>query len=61
MIHEGWALICEIGLWGWIAATAGLILQAFPSRDTFRKRPAALWGGCLLLCYVLWCVGMLKA
>jgi len=61
MIHEGWALICEIGLWGWVAAAAGLILQAFPSRDTFKKRPAAFFGGGLLLFSVLWCIGMLNA
>jgi hypothetical protein len=61
MIHEGWALVCEIGLWGWVAATIGLIMHAFPGRDTFRKKPAALWAVCLLLCYALWCVGMLNA
>jgi hypothetical protein len=61
MIHEGWALICEIGLWGWVAAAAGLILCAFPRRDEFRKVPATIWGGSLLLFYALWCVGMLNA
>jgi len=61
MINEWWALVCEIGLWGWVAATAGLILQAFPSRDTFRKGPAFLWGGCLLFCYAIWIAGMIKS
>jgi hypothetical protein len=54
-------LICEISLWGWIAAAVGLIMHAFPSRDTFRKRPAVVWGGCLLFFYALWIAGMLKA
>jgi hypothetical protein len=61
MINETWALICEISLWGWIAATIGLILHSFPSRDAFRKRPAAAWGGCLAILFALWIVGMLKA
>jgi hypothetical protein len=61
MIHENWALFSEIGLWGWIAAAVGLILQAFPDRDTIKKVPAALWGGSLLVFYVIWCVGMLNA
>jgi len=61
MIHEGWALLCEFGLWGWVAAAVGLILHAFPRRDAMEKGPAALWGGALLLFYVVWCVGMLNA
>ncbi len=61
MINEVWALISEIGLWGWTAAAAGLILQAFPSRDNFRKGPAVVWGGCLILFYAIWVTAMVKA
>lgn len=61
MIHEAWALICEISLWGWIAAATGLILHAFPSRNEFNKGTAAAWGGTLVFLYVLWVVGMTKA
>lgn len=60
MTNEAWALLCEIGLWGWLAAAIGLILHAFPSRNEFRKGPAAAWGGCLVLLYALWVVGMLN-
>jgi len=61
MTNEAWALICEISLLGWIFAAVGLILNAFSSRDTWRQGPAAVWGGCLLLFYAFWIVGMIKA
>jgi len=61
MINEAWALICEISLWGWIFAAVGLILKAFPSRDTCRQGPAVAWGGCLILFYAIWIVSMIKA
>lgn len=61
MISETWALICEIGLWGWIGAAMGLILNSFPIRGEFNKRPAIIWGGSLVLFYALWIVGMANA
>lgn len=61
MINETWALVCEIGLWGWIAAAAGFILHSFPSRGVFRTGPATVWGGSLVAFYILWIVGMLNA
>jgi len=61
MLNEGWALICQIGLWGWIIAAAGLILHAFPGRDTFNCRAALRWGSCLVVLYAVWIVGMLNA
>lgn len=60
MLNEGWAIACEVGLWGWILAAVGLILHAFPSRAPFQGRSAACWGGSLLLLYALWVVGMLN-
>ena len=60
-MHEPWSLLCEIGLIGWLVAAAGFIICTFPSRDIFEKRPAAVWGGCLLFFYAIWITGMLKA
>ena len=60
MIHDAWVLICEISLWGWVIAAAALILKACPSRDDFRKGPAVVWGGFLILFYAIWIVGMIN-
>jgi len=61
MVHEGWALVCQFGLWGWIAATVGFITAAFPTRDQFAIRPAAIWGGAFLIFFLLWLAGMVLA
>lgn len=58
MMLEGWALLCEIGLWGWIASVVGLILNAFPSGNIFRKQQAFKWGGALIVFYSIWITGM---
>ena len=61
MISEGWAVICIIGVWGWILAGIGFILKAFPAKDVFEKKSAALWGGCFIFFYALWVVGMINS
>lgn len=61
MLHEGWALLCQLGLWGWIVSAVGFIMKAFPSRNVFDKRSAIRWGVCLLGGYVVWIVGMVMA
>jgi drug/metabolite transporter superfamily protein YnfA len=61
MINEGWAVVTVIGVWGWILAGVGFILQVFPTRDRFKGRSAAIWGGCFILFYLLWVVGMINA
>ena len=61
MISEGWALICMAGFYGWILSTLGFILKAFPVKGTFRGRPAALWGGAIIIFYTMWLTGMYNA
>lgn len=61
MLRDLWALLGTLGAWGWIACTVGFILTAFPRRGAFAGRPALLWGGGVVLCYLLWFVGMAKA
>jgi len=60
MMREGWALLAEIGLWGWIMATIGFILHAFPAAQSFNKTAAFWWGSSLVILYTLWVVGMLQ-
>ena len=61
MLNEGWAMLSQIGLWGWIFAAVGLILRSFPSRGEFRAGVASRWGGALALFYLFWIVGMVNA
>jgi len=61
MIHEGWGLICVVGFWGWALATVGFIFKGFPSGGVFKARPAALWGGIVVLFFIIWIVGMTHA
>ncbi len=61
MTAESWALLCEIGCWGWILSSAGFILGSFPARGFFRAGNALGWGGSFLACYALWIIGMMHA
>lgn len=61
MNRDTWALFCEISLWFWIVASVGFIINAFPSRDSFRKGSAAVWGAGILVFYACWIVGMMNA
>ena len=61
MLSEGWAVICLAGLYGWILSAVGFILKAFPVKGVFDRKPAAWWGGAVLLFYTLWIAGMYNA
>lgn len=61
MMHEPWAFICEIGFWGWVLATVGFILKAFPRRDVMRKGLALQWGVSILVFYAVWIAGMVNS
>ncbi len=61
MINVGWEIISVVGVWGWIFSSIGFILKAFPARDVFDNRSAAIWGGCFVIFYALWVVGMINA
>jgi hypothetical protein len=61
MINEVWAIVAVIGVWGWILAGVGFTFRAFPARDRFNGRCAAIWGGCFIFFYALWIAGMIKA
>ena len=60
MMNEGWAIVTVIGVWGWILAGVGFILRAFPARDRFRSRAAAIWGVGFIIFYALWVGGMIN-
>lgn len=61
MISEGWAVLCLVGFWGWIASTVGFTLTSFPVQGVFARRPACIWGSAGLSFFALWIVSMLHA
>lgn len=61
MLHDGWAVACELGLWGWIASTVCFIVAAFPSRGVFARIPALRWGIAIVVFFSLWVAGMVQA
>jgi len=58
MINEWWALLSQIGLWGWIFSMLAFIFKVFPHRDTCNGRVGLFWGCVSLLFFVAWVVGM---
>jgi hypothetical protein len=61
MLNENWALLCEVGLWGWILSTAAMAIQVFARRDNFDKKYALLWGLAIAGFYTFWIYGMIHA
>jgi|GEM_PF-1425622 len=61
MLHEGWAVVCQAGLWGWIASTTVLIVKAFPTRGAMNGKAAGLWGLAVVAFFSLWIMGMVMA
>jgi hypothetical protein len=60
-MHEGWALISQIGLWGWIGSVVGFILNAFGDSGAFDRKAGYRWAGCVVVLFAMWVVGMLRA
>ncbi|UFS70876.1 hypothetical protein LPW11_01505 [Geomonas sp. RF6] len=56
-----WKIVCIAGVWGWIAATIGLILKGFPARGVFAGRAALPWGVAMIVSFALWLLGMANA
>ncbi len=61
MLHDGWAVVCQIGLWGWIASAIVLIVKAFPARGAMNGKAAVRWGGAVVTFFALWIMGMVLA
>jgi len=56
-----WSLVMEVGLLGWLSSTIFFILRSFGPEGELYGRRALFWGGLLLIFYILWVVGMVKA
>lgn len=60
-MNEYWALLSQVGLWGWIVTMLFLIRSAFPENNLFVARAAYKWGGISLCFFASWVAGMLLA
>lgn len=60
-MNEYWALLSQIGLWGWVVTVLFFIHYSFPGRDRFVTREAFKWGGISICFFSCWVAGMLLA
>jgi hypothetical protein len=56
-----WSIVTLAGVWGFVLATIGLILTGFPARGVFDRSRSLGFGVALLLCFIIWMVGMANA
>lgn len=60
-VSTGWALILELGFFGWITCTILFIFKAFDEAGNFYSRKALFWGLMIISFYAIWVVGLVKA
>jgi hypothetical protein len=60
MIHEWWALLSQLGLWGWIFSVVFFIFSAFTRQGEFNTR-SYKWGVVSVCSFAFWIVGMTLA
>ena len=58
--HPEWALLTEIGFFGWVACAFIFIFKGFTATGAFQARPALRWAGGWLACYSLWIWGLFR-
>lgn len=58
--HPEWALVTEIGFWGWVACAFVFIFKGFSPAGAFHAQPALRWAGGWLVCYGLWIWGLFR-
>lgn len=61
MMNEYWALVAQIGLWGWIVTVFFFIHCSFPANDQFVVKAAGKWGIISICFFLFWITGMLLA
>jgi hypothetical protein len=57
----GGTILTEVGFFGWVGATLGLIWYGLSPQGTWLLRPCIWWGSGVLVCFATWVIGMLLA
>ena len=60
-MSTSWTITCLAGLCGFVLCTVGFILKSFPARDIFNRAAAVKWGSALVICFIIWMIGMANA
>lgn len=58
--HPEWALLTEIGFFGWVLCAFLFIFKGFTATGVFQTRPALRWASGWLVCYSVWIWGMFR-
>ena len=61
MINEWWALVSQIGLWGWIFSMLAFIFKVFPQRNAYHGRAGLFLGAACIVFFATWVLGMVCA
>jgi hypothetical protein len=61
MSNDFWSIFLLLGLAGWITSSIMLMFRVFPEKDVFNASSGMRWGGCVIVSFVVWVVGMLNA
>ena len=57
----GWSVVTEIGFFGWVGSALIFIFTFLKKEGGLAKRRALVWGGCIIIFYFLWIMGMVRA
>jgi hypothetical protein len=60
-MNEYWALLSQLGLWGWVVSILFFIHYSFPNDDQLVLKAAFKFGGISLCFFIFWVTGMLLA
>lgn len=57
----GWSAMAVLGFLGWVSAGFGFMLRAFEPDGRFRSRTGLRWGAGIVVGYLFWIVGLMRA
>jgi len=57
----GWAILAEIGFFGWVGSAIGFIFRAYRDAGRLSGRAAIRWGLAIIAFYALWTLGLSRA
>ncbi|MBN1879835.1 hypothetical protein JW823_06965 [bacterium] len=52
------SLMVQIGFFGWIGSTIGLIFKGFTDDNELISRKAFFWGLLIVIFYAIWIIGL---
>jgi hypothetical protein len=57
----GWSVATEVGFFGWVISALVFIFTFLRKGGGLARGKALFWGGCILVFYALWVIGMVRA